>query len=30
MDDELFAFIIKHLDQRIILKDKDSKESQVQ
>ncbi len=30
MDDEVFAFIIKYLDQGIIPKDKDTKESQVQ
>ncbi len=30
MDDEVFASIIKYLDQGIIPKDKDSKESQVQ
>src|SRR6266498_2812333 len=30
MDDEVFASIIKYLDQRIMPKDKDSKESQVQ
>ncbi len=30
MDDELFAFITKYLDQGIIPKDKDNKESQVQ
>ncbi len=30
MDDKVFAFIIKYLDQGIMPKDKDSKESQVQ
>ena len=30
MDDEVFASIIKYLDQRIMPKDKDSKESQDQ
>ncbi len=30
MDDEVFTSIIKYLDQGIMLKDKDSKESQVQ
>ena len=30
MDDEVFASIIKYLDQEIMPKDKDSKESQVQ
>jgi len=30
MDEEVFAFIIKYLDQEIMPKDKDSKESQVQ
>ncbi len=30
MDDEVFASIIKYLDQEIMLKDKNSKESQVQ
>src|SRR6266498_3216216 len=30
MDDEVFAFIIKYLDQGITPKDKDTKESQVQ
>jgi len=30
MDDEVFAFIIKYLDQGIMPKDKDTKESQVQ
>ena len=30
MDNEIFASIIKYLDQRIKPKDKDSKESQVQ
>ncbi len=30
MDDEVFASIIKYLDQRIMPKDKDSKESQAQ
>ncbi len=30
MDDEVFAFIIKYLDQGIMPKDKDNKESQVQ
>jgi len=30
MDDEVFAFIIKYLNQGIIPKDKDTKESQVQ
>jgi len=30
MDDKLFAFITKYLDQELISKDKDTKESQVQ
>ncbi len=30
MDDEVFASIIKYLDQKIMLKDKDNKKSQVQ
>ena len=30
MDDKVFASIIKYLDQGIMLKDKDSKKSQVQ
>ena len=30
MDDEVFASIIKYLDQKIMPKDKDSKEGQVQ
>ena len=30
MDDEVFASIIKYLDQGIMPKDKDSKENQVQ
>jgi len=29
MNDELFASVIKYLDKRINLKDKDDKESQV-